>query len=54
MLIKAILGVVIGGFLGYLYFKKVGCSTGSCPITSNRFSSIVYGSLLGYLISSYF
>jgi hypothetical protein len=47
---KLILGVVIGGAGGFAYYKFVGCSTGSCPITSNPYSSIVYGMLIGGLI----
>jgi hypothetical protein len=47
---KLILGVVIGGAGGYAYYRFVGCSTGSCPITSNPYSSIIYGMLIGGLI----
>ena len=54
MLFKMLIGAVIGGFLGFLYFKKVGCSTGHCPITSNKYSSIIYGSLLGLVVSNSF
>ena len=54
MIIKTILGTVIGGILGYLYYKKVGCPSGTCPITSNRYSSTLYGALLGLMLSSYF
>ncbi len=54
MLIKTIIGIVIGGFLGYLYYKKVGCPSGTCPITSNRYSSTIYGALIGFMLSSYF
>ena len=43
-------GVLVG--LGYYYF--VGCSTGSCPITSNPVSSMVYMGLVGWLLSGAF
>ncbi len=42
------LGGVLAG-LGYYYF--VGCSTGSCAITSNPFSSMLYMGLIGWLLS---
>jgi len=45
------LGGVFAG-LGYYYF--VGCSTGSCPITSNPVSSMVYMGLIGWLLSGAF
>ncbi|MGB8454603.1 MAG: DUF6132 family protein [Anaerocolumna sp.] len=54
MILKAITGVVVGGFSGYQYYKKVGCPSGSCPITSNRYSSTIYGALIGLLIISSF
>ena len=40
-------GVVIGGLLGYAYYYFIGCSSGSCPITSNPYASIFYGSVIG-------
>lgn len=49
-----IAGIIIGGLLGLLYFKKVGCPTGTCPITSNRYGSMIYGAVMGFMISSFF
>jgi len=37
---------IIGGFL---YWRFVGCRTGSCPITSNWQLSIFMGGIIGYL-----
>ncbi len=54
MIIKLIIGAIIGGFLGFLYQKKVGCKTGSCPITSNRTASIAYGAVIGAMFASTF
>lgn len=51
MTITLFLGPAIGGVLGYLYYKVVGCRTGSCPITSNPIRSIAYGALMGFLFS---
>lgn len=50
----SIIGVLIGGILGFLYYKFVGCRTGTCPITSNPWMSIVYGAIMGYLVISMF
>ncbi|MBN2273265.1 MAG: hypothetical protein JXK95_02945 [Bacteroidales bacterium] len=52
MVLRIILGIVIGGIAGFLYYKLVGCRTGSCPITSNPLSSIFFGAVFGGLIAS--
>jgi hypothetical protein len=49
---RPFLGVLIGGAAGFLYYHFVGCSTGSCFITSHSYSSIIFGGVSGYLISS--
>ncbi|WP_294672743.1 hypothetical protein [uncultured Fluviicola sp.] len=47
-------GGIAGAFAGFLYWKYVGCSSGSCPITSKPLNSSIYGSLLGALFFSLF
>lgn len=49
---NAILGIVIGGGLGFAYYKFIGCASGACPITSNPWVSTVYGIVLGVLVAS--
>jgi len=49
-----ILGGVIGGVGGYIYWLKVGCSTGTCPITSTPLMSTIWGAVLGALLFSMF
>ena len=39
---------------GLAYYYFIGCATGSCPITSNPVSSMVYMGLIGWLLSSVF
>ena len=48
-LARIALSVVIGGGLGYGYYRLVGCSTGACPLTSTPLRAILYGSTLGLL-----
>ncbi len=44
--------ILIGAIAGYAYYYFIGCNAGNtCPITSNPFSSIGYGALLGGVIS---
>jgi hypothetical protein len=52
MILKTIVGVVIGGFLGFVYYKVVGCPNGSCPITSKPMNTIIYGAVMGLLITN--
>lgn len=47
-----ILGVLLGALSGFLYWKFIGCSTGSCAITSNPINSTLYGTVMGGLLSS--
>lgn len=49
-----IIGVVIGGVIGFLYYKLVGCASGTCPITSNPYISTIYGAVMGLLIAGIF
>ena len=42
-MLKLVIGAVIGGAAGFAYYKLVGCSTGTCPITSNPYISVVWG-----------
>jgi len=49
-----IIGIIVGIVLGYVYYIKVGCNSGSCPITSNPWMSMIWGGILGYLLSDLF
>ena len=45
----------IGGALaGLAYYYFVGCTTGSCAITSNPVNSMIYMGLIGWLLSGVF
>jgi hypothetical protein len=35
---------------GWLYYRLVGCATGTCAISSNPFVSTVYGGVIGLLL----
>ena len=43
------IGIALGGIIGYFYWKEIGCSTGTCPITSKPLNSVMYFAFLGYL-----
>ena len=54
MILKIAIGAALGGGLGFAYYKFVGCSTGTCPLTSNPLISTIYGAILGGLLASSF
>ncbi|TAE10298.1 MAG: hypothetical protein EAZ95_15010 [Bacteroidetes bacterium] len=47
-------GIILGALGGYLYYAYVGCSSGSCAITSRPLNSTLYGALLGGLFANSF
>jgi hypothetical protein len=38
---------------GYLYWQQIGCSSGTCMITSKWHNSTAYGALMGGLLAQY-
>lgn len=46
--------IALGAIAGFLYWRLIGCTTGTCPITSHWYSSSAYGMLFGWLISDLF
>ncbi len=47
MIGRLVISILIGGLLGFAYYKLIGCSLGACPLTSNPWISTLYGSLIG-------
>jgi len=47
---KPFIAISIGAVGGFLYYYFVGCTSGSCAITSNPYMSIVMGGLMGYFV----
>ena len=41
--------ILLGMTGGYIYWRFVGCSSGTCPITSHWYSSVAVGGVFGYL-----
>ncbi|MFA6635717.1 MAG: DUF6132 family protein [Candidatus Omnitrophota bacterium] len=50
-MIKTILGIIIGGGIGFAigYYGK--CVAGTCPMTSNPIISTVLGALIGAMMT---
>jgi uncharacterized membrane protein YuzA (DUF378 family) len=49
-----IIGALAGGLAGFIYWKYVGCLTGSCAITSNPLSSTIYFAFMGSILFGFF
>ena len=49
-----IIGGIIGIIGGFLYWKYVGCVSGTCPIKANWYSMVPYGFVMGVLVGGLF
>ena len=47
-------GILTGAIGGYLYYYFIGCSSGSCVITSRPLNSTLYGAVMGGLLFGIF
>lgn len=50
----SLVGIFVGGILGYAYYHFIGCTSGTCAITSKPFNSTAYGMVMGYLMFALF
>lgn len=53
-LLFIIVGASIGALGGFLYYYFIGCTSGSCSITSKPLNSTVYGVAMGGLVADVF
>lgn len=51
---RGLIGIAFGAVAGFLYWKLIGCSSGTCAITSKPFNSSLYGALMGFLVAGMF
>ena len=49
-----LVGAAVGAIAGYIYYKQIGCSTGTCMITSKPLNSTVYFAVMGALVFGMF
>lgn len=45
------IGIISGALLGLLYWNYVGCTGGTCPLTSNPYKTVILFSLMGGLFA---
>jgi hypothetical protein len=53
-MIQIVIGAAIGGVVGFLFYRFVGCKSGSCMIASNPYLSTIYWAFLGALLANIF
>ena len=46
---RTALFTLVGAGVGFVYWRFIGCTSGTCPITANWTSSTVMGGLIGLL-----
>lgn len=49
-----LIGAAVGAIAGFVYWQQVGCSSGTCMITSKPVNSTIYGALMGSLLLGMF
>ncbi len=47
-------GIATGALSGFLYWKFIGCESGTCAITSKPLNISIYGAVMGGLLFSLF
>ena len=46
--------IAVGLLGGFAYWYFIGCTSGTCPLTSNWYSTTLVGGVFGYLLSDSF
>ena len=51
---RDLIGITLGAVAGFLYWKFVGCTSGTCMITYKPINSTLYGAIMGFLVAGIF
>ena len=49
-----LIGAAVGAIAGYFYWQQIGCTSGTCMITSKPINSTLYGAIMGSLVFGLF
>jgi len=52
MTLRLAIGAVVGGLIGFGVYRFIGCSSGTCPITSSPWLSTIFGVVLGAMLAA--
>lgn len=50
----SLIGTIVGAIAGYIYWQQIGCTSGTCMITSKPLNSALYGAFMGFLVFGLF
>ena len=53
-MILTLIGIAVGGALGFLQYRLFGCRSGACALMSSPVRAILYWGLIGGLAASGF
>ena len=48
------IGAALGAIIGFIYWDQVGCTSGTCAITSKPTNSTIYFAILGAMVFNLF
>jgi hypothetical protein len=51
--IITMIALAVGIVGGFLYWKFIGCASGTCPLTSSWIIMLIYGGILGALLGNF-
>ncbi len=51
LVIRVVIGIVIGGAIGAVFGYFGQCTTGTCPLTANPWRGALYGAFMGALLA---
>ncbi|MDP3981584.1 MAG: DUF6132 family protein [Chlamydiota bacterium] len=52
MVIRMMIGAVIGGLIGFALYRYVGCQSGQCPLTANPYIAVILWAVIGIMIAT--
>ncbi len=51
-MLTKVIAILLGGLAGFLYYKLIGCRSGTCPLTDSPYISTLWGALIGFLLAA--
>lgn len=51
-LLRAAAGAAVGAAVGYAAYRFIGCRSGGCPLTGNRWTAMLLWGLLGLYVAT--
>jgi hypothetical protein len=51
IVLRIVIGAVIGAGIGFALYRFVGCRTGACPLTGNPYIAMAIWGLMGAFIT---